>query len=70
MFGRKKRCEFCGAEIEEGEEISANVRVYGRSDTPKRHFCSEEHLEKYNEKMKKLLGKRKPGVRCTMCMRY
>ncbi len=68
MLGRKK-CQFCRIEIDKGKDISTDVRVYGRSDTPKKHFCSEDHLEKYNEKMQKILGDRKPGVRCGMCMR-
>ncbi len=68
MFG-KKRCQYCRIEIAKGKEISENVRVYGRSDTPKKHFCSEDHLEKYKEKIDAILGDRKPGVRCGMCMR-
>ncbi len=67
MFGPKK-CQFCKAEIEKGREISENVQVYGRTDTPKKHFCSKEHLEIYKKRTEALMKTRKPNV-CMRCLK-
>jgi|GEM_PF-1398779 len=64
----KKRCEYCKSEIEKGEEISENVEVYGRTDTPKKHFCSEKHLELYKKRTSLLMKNRRPNI-CARCIR-
>jgi hypothetical protein len=68
MFGLKKRCEYCKKEIEKDKEISECVEVYGRTDKPKKHFCSEKHLELYRKKTEKLMETRRPNI-CMRCLR-
>ena len=68
MFGMKKKCEYCRAEIEKGREISENVEVYGRTDTPRKHFCSQEHLESYKKRTEELMKTRRPNV-CMGCLK-
>jgi len=68
MFGFSKKCEWCKAEIEKGNGISENVEVYGRTDTPTRHFCSQEHLELYRKRTAQLMKTRRPNV-CMRCLR-
>jgi ribosomal protein L24E len=68
MFGLKKRCEWCKKDLEKGKGIFECVEVYGRTDKPKRHFCSEEHLELYKKRTEQLMKTRRPNV-CTRCLR-
>ncbi len=67
MFFRKK-CEFCGRQIEKGKEITEKVEVYGRVGLWKRNFCSEECLEKYKKATSELMKRRRPNV-CMRCLR-
>ena len=68
MLGFRKRCEYCKQEIERGGEISENVEVYGRTDTPKKHFCSQEHLKIYKKEIAERMKNRRPNV-CMKCLR-
>jgi len=68
MFGFKKKCGFCGEEILDGECISENVEVYGRTDMPKRHFCCLEHLELFKKRTQELMKTRRPNV-CMKCLK-
>jgi len=68
MFGLAKKCEYCKREIDKGREISENVEVYGRTDKPKKHFCSEQHLELYKKRTEQLMKTRRPNV-CMKCLR-
>jgi hypothetical protein len=64
----KKKCEFCKKTIENGEEIRAEVEVYGRVGKWKRNFCCEEHLEKYKKMTEQLMKTRRPNV-CMRCLK-
>jgi len=64
--GRKKRCEYCKKEIVKSKEISENVEVYGRTDEPKKHFCSEEHLDIYKKRTEAIMKTRRPNL-CMKC---
>lgn len=68
MFGMSKKCAFCKREIEKGKEITRNVEVYGRTDKPKRHFCSEDHLDSYLKRTEALMKTRRPNI-CLKCLR-
>ena len=68
MFGARKKCEYCKDEIEKGEEISEHVEVYGRTDKPKKHFCSEEHMKLYKKRTVELMKTRRPNI-CMKCLK-
>ncbi len=68
MLGFRKKCELCGQEIEKGKGVSENVEVYGRTDKPERHFCSEKHLELYKKRTAEMMKTRRPNV-CMRCLR-
>ena len=63
-----KSCEFCKQKIPKGEEVIAEVEVYGRVGTWKRHFCSEEHLDAYLKRTEALMATRRPNV-CMKCLK-
>ncbi|MCK5017313.1 MAG: hypothetical protein KAS32_09585 [Candidatus Peribacteraceae bacterium] len=66
MFFSKK-CETCKQKIQKGR-IEKKVEVYGRVGTWNRSFCSEECLEKYENRTEQLMKTRRPNV-CMKCLR-
>lgn len=53
LFGLiKNKCTYCRSPIENGSEITAQVKVPGYVGTFDRKFCSEDHLKIYNEELR------------------
>jgi len=46
-----KKCEYCRVKIEKGKEVKKDVKVLGYVGTHPKHFCCEEHGEKYVEEI-------------------
>ena len=48
----KKKCSYCNKKLEKGEEVIGSVKVPEFKEKVKRAFCSDEHLEDYEEFVK------------------
>ena len=49
-------------------EIKKKVEIYGRVGTWNKSFCSEECLERYENRTEQLMKTRRPNV-CMKCLR-
>lgn len=49
----KKKCEYCGENIEDGEDVCKDVKVPGLIGTRKKAFCCSDHASKYEEETSK-----------------
>lgn len=60
MFGFKKHCQACGMEVKK----ESALKRFGK------HFCSNEHAEKYAQEIEKISRKRMRRKRdegCSCC---
>ncbi len=62
----KKKCEYCKAKINKGEEISRDVKVPGFIGTYPKYFCCSEHVINYEKEVDEYLknSKGKGGSCC------
>ena len=67
MFFSKK-CILCKTKTEKGIGLSEEVEVYGLVGKHKRHFCSDECLERYKKLTAARMANRRPNV-CMSCLR-
>ncbi|MBC8500381.1 MAG: hypothetical protein ISS25_03840 [Nanoarchaeota archaeon] len=59
----RKKCMYCREKIDKGQEQFANIKIIGYVGTFNRPFCSEEHINKYNEEIKNR-SQKKGGCCC------
>ncbi|MFH0837019.1 MAG: hypothetical protein V1870_02730 [Candidatus Aenigmatarchaeota archaeon] len=61
-----KKCELC--KIEMKTPVIRNVPVIGYTTLQKRYFCSAEHADLFEQRMKEILKNHTPGSRaCYGC---
>ena len=59
-----KKCEYCRNKIEEDEEVVKNVKVPGYIGTSPKNFCSNGHVNKYEQEIKSYSNRPKERRGC------
>ena len=59
-----KKCEYCKIKITKGKEIKKEVKVPGYLGTYPKHFCCDEHVDKYEKVVKERIKNTKVCRTC------
>lgn len=57
----RKKCMYCRAKIEKGQEEFKEVKILGYVGTFNKSFCSKEHADKYEQELEEHMNKPKIG---------
>ena len=63
MWPFSKKCHYCRDKIN-GDVVEAKVKVPGYLGLHKKNFCSQEHIDKYNQEVRQMSQNKGKGGCC------